>query len=356
MKGIAIYNVSKDFFSLRGKITAVDAVSFEIEPGEFFVLLGPSGCGKSTLLNIIAGIEKPTNGKVFIKDIIAVSTQEKVYKTPRERNVAMVFQSYALYPHMNVFDNIAFPLRTARVKKKEITTRIHSISELLEIDHLLNAKPSELSGGQKQRVAMGRALVRKPDILLLDEPLSNLDAQLRVTMRIVLKDLQRELGVTTLYVTHDQTEAMILGDKIAVMKSGQIQQIGIPHEIYSNPETVFVGRFIGTPPMNVIPGEIMDNTHVKFEFMTKINADEVSIGLRPEHIHITRKEKGILRGRIVFISSLGIETLIYLKIKQYELIARLSESVSYREGEEVGIDFNEDDILIFDKNSEHRIY
>jgi multiple sugar transport system ATP-binding protein len=355
MKAIRIRNVSKEFFSLRGKIRALDAVSFEIEPGEFFVLLGPSGCGKSTLLNIVAGIERPSEGAVRIGDRVAVSITERIFTSPRERNIAMVFQSYALYPHMNVFENIAFPLKIGRIRKQEINERVEKIANMLEISDLLKARPSELSGGQKQRVAIGRAIVRKPDALLLDEPLSNLDAQLRVAMRTALKGLQRELAVSTLYVTHDQTEAMALGDRIAVMKDGRIQQIGSPEKIYRDPETVFVARFIGIPPMNMLDADVLAKSRKTFDFLKKTGSGQIVAGIRPEHIRLTPADKGLFQAKVIFIGPLGSENLVHLKIENREVITRVSSRLPFKEGETVGINFDEKKMLIFNKETGRRI-
>jgi multiple sugar transport system ATP-binding protein len=355
MKTIRIRNVSKEFFSLRGKIRALDGVSLDIEPGEFFVLLGPSGCGKSTLLNIVAGIERPSEGAVRIGDRVAVSTAERIFTSPRERNIAMVFQSYALYPHMNVFENIAFPLKIGRIRKQEINERVEKIANMLEISDLLKARPSELSGGQKQRVAIGRAIVRKPDALLLDEPLSNLDAQLRVAMRTALKRLQRELTVSTLYVTHDQTEAMAMGDRIAVMKDGRIQQIGSPEKIYRDPETVFVAGFIGIPPMNMLDADVLAKSRETFDFLKKTGSGGIVAGIRPEHIRLTPTDKGLFRAKVTFIGPLGSENLVHLKIENREVITRVSGRLPFKEGETVGIDFDEKKMLIFNKESGRRI-
>ncbi len=253
MKKVTVQNIKKDFFTLRrGKIHALKNINLEIEAGSFFVILGPSGCGKSTLMNIIAGIEKPTGGEITIGDKTVVSVEKKINLTPKQRDAAMVFQSYALYPHMTVFENISFPLKIAKLNKEEINKKVNEAAETLEITALLKAKPSELSGGQKQRVALGRAIVRQPNVLLLDEPLSNLDALLRTSMRAQLKMLQKKINVTTIYVTHDQIEAMTLGDKIAVLNKGEVMQTGTPEEIYNNPQNLFTAKFMGTPPMNII--------------------------------------------------------------------------------------------------------
>ena len=292
---IKIRDISKDFLSLRGRVVALDGISLDIEPGMFYVLLGQSGCGKTTLLNIIAGIEKPSRGEVSIGGKPVVSAERKLFVSPKNRNVAMVFQSYALYPHMSVFENIAFPLRMAKTRATEIARAVEGVAETLEISDLLPAKPAELSGGQRQRVAIGRAIVRKPSALLLDEPLSNLDAQLRVTMRRELKQLQRRMNVTTVYVTHDQTEAMTLGDKIAVMKDGGIEQIGSPDEVYEKPAGMFVARFVGTPPMNLLDAGKLAAAGAGPEFLESlasksITPDGIVFGIRPEHLLVVKSD------------------------------------------------------------------
>lgn len=349
MIGIQIQDLSKEFFSLRGKTIALRDINLEIEQGTLFVLLGPSGCGKTTLLNIVAGLEKPTTGEIWIAERLAASSRKRTFLTPRERNVAMVFQSYALYPHLNVFENIAFPLKIAKRDKTEICRSVERVADMLEISHLLRSKPSELSGGQKQRVAIGRAIVRRPYLLLLDEPLSNLDAQLRVNMRGELKQLQRQLGVTTLYVTHDQTEAMTLGDRIAVIKDGELQQVGKPDDIYNNPENIFVARFVGTPPMNLLNSEILKVAERKLKISDRIAESEAILGVRPEHIRINDAE-GIFHARISLIESLGVEALLHLQIEKYELLARVSGNSSFKEGDPVRVGFDKKNIHIFDKD------
>lgn len=356
MKSIKIQNLSKEFLSIRGRTVALRDVNLKIEPGTFFVLLGPSGCGKTTLLNVVAGIEKPSQGEIWIDEKPVVSSQQRIFLTPRERNIAMVFQSYALYPHMNVFENIAFPLKIAKVGKDEVKARVKGVAKTLEISHLLKAKPSELSGGQRQRIAIGRAIVRRPNALLLDEPLSNLDAQLRTDVRGELKRLQKQLEVTTLYVTHDQTEAMILGEKMAVMRDGQIQQVGSPDKVYHDPQNIFVARFVGTPPMNLLDGKILNLAKRKLEIGTELNRDEIIVGVRPEHIYVTKEEEeSLFLGRTSLVSSLGTQILLYLKIGTYEVLATSFGSIPSKEGESVGVNLDEKHIFVFDKNDGRRI-
>src|SRR6478736_5661618 len=232
--------------------TAVNELSITIADGEFIILVGPSGCGKSTTLNMIAGLEEISSGE------LRIGGQRVNEKAPKDRDIAMVFQSYALYPHMTVRQNIAFPLTLAKVKKAEIAQKVEETAKILDLSDFLDRKPAQLSGGQRQRVAMGRAIVRDPKAFLMDEPLSNLDAKLRVQMRSEIARLQKRLGTTTVYVTHDQTEAMTLGDRIAVLRKGILQQVGSPHDLYDTPANLFVAGFIGSPPMNFIPGRVRD--------------------------------------------------------------------------------------------------
>jgi multiple sugar transport system ATP-binding protein len=356
MKRIEIKNLSKRFLSLRGRIEALRDVNLEIEPGTFFVLLGPSGCGKSTLLNIIAGIERPTCGEVWMDDKLVVSAEKRIYWTPRDRNVAMVFQSYALYPHMNVFENIAFPLKTAKMDKGEIESQVNKVARMLEISQLLKAKPSELSGGQRQRVAIGRAIVRRPNVLLLDEPLSNLDAQLRIHMRGELKQLQKQLGVTTVYVTHDQTEAVSLGDKLAAMKDGRIQQAGTARQMYDDPKNVFVAGFIGTPPINLLNAEILNGARRQLNIEKRLISKKIVAGLRPEHVRVTKEiGGGAFQAKVNLIASQGTQTLLYLKSGTFEILGIHSGDVRFTEGESVGVDFDESNLLFFDKETGKRI-
>ncbi|HDM75760.1 MAG TPA: ABC transporter ATP-binding protein, partial [Deltaproteobacteria bacterium] len=246
MISVTLKNLKKYF----GSIKAVDDLNLKVKEGEFMVLLGPSGCGKTTTLLTIAGFYRPTSGEVYFNE-------RKVNNLPpRSRNIGMVFQSYALYPHMKVLDNIAFPLKLKKLPRREWHEKVKKVARLLQIDELLDRMPAQLSGGQQQRVALARALVKEPQLLLLDEPLSNLDAKLRILMRAELKRLQKDLGITTIFVTHDQIEAMTMADRIAVLRSGKLQQVGTPTELYDEPVNIFVASFIGTPPMNLISGRI----------------------------------------------------------------------------------------------------
>ena len=324
---VTFRRLQKTFYTLRGKVEALKSIDLEIGQGEFFILLGPSGCGKSTTLNLTAGLERPTAGEIRFADRIVSSPEKKIFLSPKERNVAMVFQSYALYPHLNVFENIAFPLRIAR--EREIDEPVKNTASMLGIDDLLERKPAELSGGQRQRVAIARALVRNPDLFLLDEPLSNLDAQLRTNMRAEIKRLQRDTGITTIYVTHDQTEAMTLGDRIGLFRDGSLVQVGTPDDLYNSPQTPFAATFMGSPPMNVISSEIKKEGDAavityadgkselpkdKAWMLERLVGREALMGIRPEHISmVTTRESTSLAGNIETIEPLGRELLYHVR-------------------------------------------
>src|SRR5919107_3418488 len=286
MAGVTLDTVKKVY---AGNVEAVKGVSLGIEDGSFCVLVGPSGCGKSTLLRMVAGLETITGGEVKIGDRVVNQIE------PAERDIAMVFQNYALYPHMSVYDNMAYGLRNRGTPKPEIDKRVREAARILAIEPLLARKPRELSGGQRQRVAMGRAIVRKPQVFLFDEPLSNLDAKLRVQMRVEIKRLQRALGVTSIYVTHDQVEAMKLSDKLVVMNGGQVEQVGTPGDVYRRPQTRYVATFIGSPPMNILPGRVEGDGVVPIGNGRLLVADmrpglaagaTVDVGLRPEDLRV----------------------------------------------------------------------
>ena len=319
-------NVAKTFASLRGAVPAVRDANFSVAGGELFVLLGPSGCGKSTILHLAAGLERPSSGEIRFDGEIMASREAGIFVPPGRRNVAMVFQSYALYPHLNVRENIAFPLRVAGEKREEIDRAVERTAATLGIGELLRAKPGELSGGQRQRVAIARALVRSPRLFLLDEPLSNLDAALRAATRAELRRLQRALGVTTLYVTHDQTEAMTLGDRIALLRDGRIVQTGTPRDLYERPETPFAASFIGPYPMNLLKAELEEEGDAHFvrigtqrlplpaELAARARRSEsraVLFGVRPEHLRAVPGASGPgLRGTVTSIEHLGRETVV----------------------------------------------
>ena len=356
MKSVSIKNIRKKFFTVRrGTVEALKGINIEIEAGKFFVLLGPSGCGKSTLLNIIAGIERPSEGEIQFGNKPVVSVDQKLFLSPRERDVAMVFQSYALYPHLSVRENISFPLKIAKMNKAEIRKKVEKAAGILEINEILEAKPGELSGGQRQRVALGRAIVREPNVLLLDEPLSNLDAMLRITMRSELKEIQRELNLTTIYVTHDQTEAMSLGDSIAVLRKGEVQQIGTPYEVYNEPQNLFVAKFIGSPPMNILDMEMINRMEMKISRLAGKKDKKIIAGLRPEDLKVVPENEGILKGKLRMVGPVGSESLLYLSVEGTELLAKVSDKPQFSEGDKIGIDFNESKLLLFDKDREKRI-
>jgi len=369
---LTLHHITKGFKSLRGTVTAVRDVSLDIRDGEFFVLLGPSGCGKSTLLNLVAGLERPSAGEIrFAGETVAVA-QKHVFLPPRKRNVAMVFQSYALYPHLKVFDNIAFPLRVTKDSRQDIQNAVKITARMLDIENLLERKPAELSGGQRQRVAIARALVRRPRLFLLDEPLSNLDAQLRTRMRVELKNLQRKLNITTLYVTHDQTEAMTLGDRIALLREGSLIQVGTPEEMYARPQTPFAAAFIGSPPMNLIPGEIKeaggrwmavvfgDRMRMPLKNMPSVRppaGGEILLGIRPEHIVLETDGGGpSVSARVSAIEPLGRENLLHLNTAGGDLTA-LSAERHYKIDQQIYLSFEPDHIHIFtnEANTDKRI-
>jgi multiple sugar transport system ATP-binding protein len=318
MAEIELREVTRRF----SETTAVNRASFTIHDGEFFILVGPSGCGKSTLLNMIVGLEQVTSGEIRVNGELVND------RDPRERNMAMVFQSYAIYPHMTVRENMAFPLKLAKLSREEIDRRVEEAAVILELTPLLDRKPHALSGGQRQRVAMGRAIVREPSAFLLDEPLSNLDAKLRGQMRTEIARLQRRLGTTTLYVTHDQTEAMTLGDRIAVLRGGDIQQIGTPRELYERPANLFVAGFIGSPAMNFLPARQagselllpLGSITLPGENAATIPADrELVAGFRPEHLQVAAGQEECAGGlrfeaQVELLEWLGAELFVHFEV------------------------------------------
>jgi multiple sugar transport system ATP-binding protein len=317
-------NVSKRF----GNRAVVDRLSLEIDEGEFVVLLGPSGCGKTTTLRMLAGLEEATSGDILIGD-------ERVNDVPPQyRDIAMVFQSYALYPHMTVAENIAYPLRVRKITKQEIHRRVGRVAEMLEIHSYLSNRPRELSGGERQRVALARAIVREPRVYLMDEPLSNLDARLRVQMRGELKRLQHDLGTTTVYVTHDQAEAMTLAHRVAVMRGGQLQQFDTPMNIYNRPANRFVAEFVGTPGMNFIEGRIDQSTRTfngrglalplaESQLQRLKGRECATLGIRPEHVQVAPSERDGWQRAVVYVTELmGNETLCFLRLGDEKIIAR----------------------------------
>ncbi|MEZ0346316.1 MAG: ABC transporter ATP-binding protein [Infirmifilum sp.] len=342
MVRVKLENVSKAF---RGGVDAVKNINLEVQDKEFVVLLGPSGCGKTTTLLMIAGVYKPTTGYIYFDDQVVNDLE------PKDRNIGMVFQSYALYPHMTVFENIAFPLKLKKLPRQEIESRVREVAALLHIEDLLQRKPGQLSGGQQQRVALARAIVKQPQLFLMDEPLSNLDAKIRVEVRAELKRLQRELGITTIYVTHDQAEAMSLADRVAVLNKGELQQYSTPEELYNNPANTFVASFIGSPPANLLDADIIlepkpmvDVAGTSFplpsdlaQVFSKAGETRVILMLRPEHVRVKRG-----KGFTVFtVEWLGREEYAFLRAPDGTLVrVILPPEERYDVGDEVEISFD----------------
>lgn len=325
--------------------------SLEIADGEFLVLVGPSGCGKSTTLRMLAGLETVTSGRILIggKDV--------THLEPKKRDAAMVFQNYALYPHMTVAENMGFALKMAKVPKAEIRERVKEAAELLDLTQFLDRKPKALSGGQRQRVAMGRAIVRAPQVFLMDEPLSNLDAKLRVQTRTEIARLQRRLAATTVYVTHDQVEAMTMGDRVAVMKDGVLQQCAPPRELYRNPCNAFVAGFIGSPAMNLVTRDVDENLHITVGGMQikvpRSAQKSVTVGLRPEHLMLS--DSGI-EATVDMVEELGADDLLYCTTKLgYTLVARCDQPVPPDKGEVVHFAFDANKALYFDGETGERL-
>ncbi|MDE2914427.1 MAG: sn-glycerol-3-phosphate ABC transporter ATP-binding protein UgpC [Paracoccaceae bacterium] len=329
MATVVLESLRKSF----GKTEVIHGVSIDVEDGEFIVIVGPSGCGKSTLLRMVAGLETVTSGSVAIGDRVVNDVE------PMDRDISMVFQNYALYPHMSVFDNIAYGLKIAKLPRAEIAERVKNAAEILQLGPYLDRRPRELSGGQRQRVAMGRSIVRKPAVFLFDEPLSNLDAKLRVQMRLEIKSLQRRLGVTALYVTHDQVEAMTLADRMIVMNAGVTEQIGKPLDVYASPKTAFVAGFIGSPPTNFLDS---DPTR-------RVLPASCRLGIRPEHIRVVDPEQGVCVGTVVFSEPLGAETLVHLRLLDGQSLTLRQDGLLRVPGENelIGVAWNRSDEMIF---------
>jgi multiple sugar transport system ATP-binding protein len=357
MGRLQITDLTKTFEDGDDLIVAVDELDITVEDGEFLVLVGPSGCGKSTTLRCIAGLERVTSGQIHIdgRDI----TDAK----PKERDMAMVFQNYALYPHMTVRKNIGYGLKiTTDLSKDEINSRVEETADLLEIPELLDKKPKELSGGQQQRVALGRAIIREPEVFLMDEPLSNLDAKLRTTMRTEIQQLQQEMGVTTIYVTHDQTEAMTMGDKIAVLNDGELQQLGTPLECYHEPTNQFVAGFIGSPSMNFLDVRSRDSVleHEDFEYHISANtvdaivdaSDRLTMGVRPEHIELAENDrKNAIATTIEVVEPMGEITYAYFPVGDRTYTASVEGERRINAGDQVHVVFPEDKIHLFDQTT-----
>ena len=355
LAGVLLKEVTKRF----GDVVAVNSLSLEVRDKDFLVLLGPSGCGKTTALRCIAGLETPEEGEIYIGDKPVNDLD------PKDRDVAMVFQSYALYPHMTVFDNLAFPLENMKVPKDEIKIKVRQVAELLRIEMLLKRKPKQLSGGQRQRVALGRAMVRDPHVFLMDEPLSNLDAKLRVYMRAELKKLQKELGVTTIYVTHDQVEAMTMGDKIAILNEGVLQQTGTPDGIYFHPSNTFVAGFIGSPPTNffdchLTKGDTLDSGEFIYHLSKDLakaaregTSDKLVLGVRPQDtiVYKDTRKRGLIKAVLDVIEPLGDMIILDLKVGDYLVKAVVGPDFKAELGDEFWIAFPPKKIHIFDKKT-----
>jgi len=365
MATLEIRNVSKTYGS--GLPDTLKDIQLSINDGEFLILVGPSGCGKSTLMNCIAGLEQITGGAILIDE------QDVSGMSPKDRDIAMVFQSYALYPTMSVRENIEFGLKIRKMPQAAIDEEVARVAKLLQIEHLLARKPAQLSGGQQQRVAMGRALARRPKIYLFDEPLSNLDAKLRVEMRTEMKLMHQRLKTTTVYVTHDQIEAMTLGDKVAVMKDGIIQQFGTPQQIYNDPANQFVASFIGSPPMNFIPVRLakqdgrllalLDSGQARCELPLGVASDELDgreiiLGIRPEQIALgTGEGNGLpgIRAEVQVTEPTGPDLLVFVTLNQTKVCCRLAPDVACRVGDSLNLQFDPARVLLFDAGSGERL-
>lgn len=360
MANLVLENITKTY---DNKVSAVSDFNLQVNDEEFIVFVGPSGCGKSTTLRMIAGLEDISSGNFFIDG------KRMNDVAPKERDIAMVFQNYALYPHMTVYDNMAFGLKLRKFSKKEIAERVKNAAEILGLEPYLNRKPKALSGGQRQRVALGRAIVRDAKLFLMDEPLSNLDSKLRVQMRAEIAKLHQRLKTTTIYVTHDQTEAMTMASRIVVMKDGIIQQIGTPKEVYDQPDNVFVGGFIGSPSMNFFQGKIIKGHFVLGESKLKIPAShgtvlgdngyegkELILGIRPEHIsNEASSSSTTLRSKVEVSELTGAELMVYSSIEGQDFIARIDSSSQVQPGDEIELSLNLERGHFFDKESELRI-
>ena len=346
MGAIKLESVEKWF----GDHQVIKGVDLDIADGEFVIFVGPSGCGKSTLLRMIAGLEETSRGKIHLDD------RDVTAEPPSGRKLSMVFQSYALYPHMSVRENVGFGLKTAGMPKAQIAEKVQDAARILKLDDYLDRRPKALSGGQRQRVAIGRAIVREPVGFLFDEPLSNLDAALRVEMRFEIAKLHQSLQSTMIYVTHDQVEAMTLADKIVVLKDGRIMQVGTPRELYEKPDNLFVAQFIGSPKMNVLPCgrngsgvELPGSGHVTMALAEDANPSR--LGIRPEHITIANPGEGNIDGKVEVAEYLGADTFLYVSAEGAEtMIVRVSGQDQVKEGSTVGLQFQDDKIQIFDEN------
>jgi multiple sugar transport system ATP-binding protein len=364
MASVEYINVTKCF---DNRAEALVDFNLKVKDGELMVLVGPSGCGKSTALRLLAGLETVTSGELLIDDTTVNEA------TPQQRNIAMVFQNYALYPHMTVQHNLDFPLRMMKLSSNEIDKRIRWAADLLKLTEVLGRKPNQLSGGQRQRVAMGRAIVREPKVFLMDEPLSNLDAKLRVQIRTEIAALQRRLDITTLYVTHDQVEAMTLGDRVAVINSGRLQQVDNPQKLYEHPANIFVAQFIGSPGMNILASrlqkgdkglvvefagqwlELTDNSRSSFDRLSQYLEQPIYIGLRPEAISLADAAEAEVSLALKTIEALGHEQLLYFEFaeaKEQSLVVRTQGTRSYSIADQVPLTINSQELYFFNQQGE----
>ncbi len=354
MAQVDLRNVRKSY----GALEVIHGVNVTVRDGEFVVIVGPSGCGKSTLLRMVAGLEAISGGEIAIGERV-VNTLE-----PKDRDIAMVFQNYALYPHMSVFDNMAYGLKIRKFTKSDIGDRVKRAADILELEALLDRKPRQLSGGQRQRVAMGRAIVREPAVFLFDEPLSNLDAKLRVQMRFEIQKLHRRLKTTSLYVTHDQVEAMTLAHRMIVMNAGRAEQIGTPMQVYEDPQTQFVAGFIGSPSMNFMPGRVEGGGNIALEHggTTRTNAAagaeagrSVMVGIRPEHLERSTPEMSVIEGPVEMVEQLGADMLIHVAHGPFTVLARLPHGPQPDIGTVVQFAASPSRIFLFDPTSGDRL-
>ena len=348
-KGISIRDMNKYY----GTVHALKDFSLDVSPGEFLVLLGPSGCGKSTALRMIAGLESISSGTLLIGDKDATEI------LPKYRDVAMVFQSYALYPHKTVAENIGFPLKVAKTPKAEMQSAIHAAAEQVELGDLLERLPGQLSGGQRQRVALARAIIRRPSVFLMDEPLSNLDAKLRGNMRAELKHMQDSLGITTIYVTHDQIEAMTLAHRVAIMKDGVLQQLGTPKEVYSDPANLFVAGFMGSPPMNFIQGTISNGVFksdgIALAAQNLPDTEQTTLGFRPEDCTVVATGQGQLDSKVFTLEMTGDQSLVTFRTGDQSIVVKMPNDFDIENGSDAAIDFDPAQVCFFDTNSEQRL-
>jgi multiple sugar transport system ATP-binding protein len=346
---VSFDKVAKSF----GSVKVLEEFDIDIKPGEFLVLLGASGSGKTTALRILSGLETASSGRVRIGD------RDVTDVLPKYRDISMVFQSYALYPHKTVGENIGFPLKVRKVNPAEMEVAIREAAAQVELDQLLHRYPRELSGGQRQRVALARAIIRRPSVFLMDEPLSNLDAKLRGHMRAELKHMQQTLGITTIYVTHDQIEAMTLAHRVAILEKGVLQQLATPAEIYNNPANLFVAQFIGSPPMNIVKGTL-DGGHFmtngeKVAVPVKGKVSNAILGVRPEDCSITTPVKGVLKAQVYTTELIGDHTLVTTKIGADTLTVKASKDYTANSGDKIGITFDKSRLYVFDADGGARV-